>query len=156
MGPGVGHGQEKRGPKPPRVVRCLSVHLVDQLLDQSGKLSVTTFLRAMDKKFSTTEAIIREFYPTKKVAVDALKPEMWAVGEIIDTETGEQLVKAGCQIGEALAPFVEDFLDETITIAKAGIFTILFDQPWNHASKLPGNCKRAYNWDGVLQLINNL
>ena len=58
--------------------------------------------------------------------------------------------------GPTFNVFVEDFLDEAITIAKANIFTILFDQPWNQASKLPGNCKRAYNWDGVLQLINNL
>ena len=59
-------------------------------------------------------------------------------------------------VGPTFNVFVEDFLDEAIAIAKANIFTILFDQPWNQASKLPGNCKRAYNWDGVLQLINNL
>ncbi len=59
-------------------------------------------------------------------------------------------------VGPVFSVFVEDFLDEAITIAKASIFTILFDQPWNQASKLPTNCKRAYNWDDVLQLINNL
>lgn len=58
--------------------------------------------------------------------------------------------------GPSFDVFIEDFLDETITLAKAGIFTILFDQPWNQASQLPDNCKRAYNWDDVLQLINNL
>ena len=40
-----------------------------------------------------------------------------------------------------------------LTIAEAGIFTILFDQPWNQSSKLPANCKRAYNWYDILQLI---
>jgi len=59
-------------------------------------------------------------------------------------------------VGPKFNVFVEDFLDETITIADAGIFTILFDQPWNQTSKLPANCKRAYDWDGVLQLINDL
>jgi len=71
-------------------------------IDQSSKISVTTFLRAMDERFSTTEAIIREFYPTSRVAVDKLKPDMWAVGPIIDKETGEEIVKAGCLIGENL------------------------------------------------------
>ncbi|MBI9015690.1 MAG: DNA-directed RNA polymerase subunit beta [Phycisphaerae bacterium] len=71
-------------------------------IDQSGKIPATTFLRAMDEKYSSTENIIREFYPTKKVAVEKLKAEMWAVGSIIDTETGEEMVKAGCQIGENL------------------------------------------------------
>ncbi len=71
-------------------------------IDQSGKLSATTFLRAMDPRFSSSEAIIREFYPVKKVAVDKLKPEMWTVAPVIDTETGEEIVKAGCQLGENL------------------------------------------------------
>ncbi|MCK5271415.1 MAG: DNA-directed RNA polymerase subunit beta [Sedimentisphaerales bacterium] len=71
-------------------------------IDQSSKLSATTFLRAMDKRFSSTEAIIREFYPTKNIAVDKLGPEMWAVGAIIDKKSGEEIVKAGCQIGENL------------------------------------------------------
>lgn len=58
--------------------------------------------------------------------------------------------------GPTFNVFVEDFLGEATAIAKADIVSILFDQPWNQASKLPANCKRAYNWDGVLQLINDL
>ncbi|MFC2066846.1 hypothetical protein ACFLUO_07355 [Chloroflexota bacterium] len=71
--------------------------------------------------------------------------------QIVFNRRGDKL-----SVGPTFNVFVEDFLDETITIAKAGIFTILFDQPWNQASKLPINCKRAYNWGDVLQLINNL
>ncbi len=70
--------------------------------------------------------------------------------QIVFTRRGNKL-----SVGPTFNVFVEDFLEETITIAKTGIFTILFDQPWNQTSKLPYNCKRAYNWDGVLQLINN-
>ncbi|MBN2376128.1 MAG: DNA-directed RNA polymerase subunit beta [Sedimentisphaerales bacterium] len=72
-------------------------------IDQSSKISATIFLRAMDEKYGTTAEIIRQFHDTKNVAVDNLKPEMWAVGPVIDKETGEVLVKAGCQLGEALA-----------------------------------------------------
>ncbi len=71
--------------------------------------------------------------------------------QIVFNRRGDKL-----SVGPIFSVFVEDFLDEAITIAEAGIFTILFDQPWNQASKLPANCKRACNWDGVLQLINNL
>ena len=71
--------------------------------------------------------------------------------QIVFGERGKKL-----SAGPTFSIFVEDFLDETIAIAKAGIFTILFDQPWNQTSELPANCKRAYNWDGVLQLVNNL
>ena len=57
--------------------------------------------------------------------------------------------------GPKFRVFIEDFLDEATTIAQAGIFTILFDQPWNQALKLPGNCKRATNWNTVIRLINS-
>ena len=52
--------------------------------------------------------------------------------------------------------FVEDFVEEAYAIAEAGIFTILFNQPWNNPASLPKNCKRVYDWDGLLLLINNL
>ncbi len=71
--------------------------------------------------------------------------------QIVFNRRGDKL-----SVGPKFDVFVEDFLDETKTLAEAGIFTILFDQPWNQASKLPANCKRACNWDGVLQQINNL
>ncbi|MCS7034291.1 MAG: DNA-directed RNA polymerase subunit beta, partial [Phycisphaerae bacterium] len=72
-------------------------------IDQSSKIPATTFLRALDKKYSTSEAIIREFYPVETVKVKDLQPSYYAVAPIIDAETGEELVKAGAQIGEALA-----------------------------------------------------
>jgi len=81
-------------------------------IDQSSKLSVTTFLRAMDARFSSTESIIREFYPTRKISVGDLDAEMWVVGSVVDTETGEELVKAGCQIGENLQQIQQSSLKE--------------------------------------------
>ncbi len=71
-------------------------------IDQSSKIPATTFLRAMDEKYGTSEAIIREFYPVSDVTVTQLKPQMYAVEAIVDPESGELLVEAGNQIGEAL------------------------------------------------------
>ncbi len=71
-------------------------------IDQSSKIPATTFLRAMDEKYGTSEAIIREFYPVSAVAVGKLKPQMYAVEAIVDPESGEVLVDAANQIGEAL------------------------------------------------------
>jgi DNA-directed RNA polymerase subunit beta len=71
-------------------------------IDQSSKMSATTFLRALDKKYSTSEAIIREFYPVEMVKVSQLQPSYYAVAAIIDAESGEELVKAGAQLGEAI------------------------------------------------------
>src|SRR3712207_1394954 len=36
-------------------------------IDQSSKIPATTFLRALDEKYSTTESIIREFYQVESV-----------------------------------------------------------------------------------------
>jgi uncharacterized HAD superfamily protein len=59
-------------------------------------------------------------------------------------------------VGPTFDVFVEDFIEEANTIAKAGISTILFDQPWNKTSKLPKNLKRVYEWNTILKLISNL
>lgn len=59
-------------------------------------------------------------------------------------------------VGPTFNTFIEDSPVETMTIARAGVFAILFDQPWNQTFKLPDNCRRVYNWESVLQLINNL
>jgi DNA-directed RNA polymerase subunit beta len=87
-------------------------------IDQSSKISATTFLRAMDERFSETEAIIREFYSTKEVAVDSLKPEMWSVGAIIDNDSGEELVQAGCQISDKLPQIQQSKLKKVEIIEK--------------------------------------
>src|ERR1019366_3833630 len=64
-------------------------------IDQSAKIPATTFLRAMDEKYSTNEALLRAFYETRTCPVGQLKGDYYAVGSIVDTETGEEIVKSG-------------------------------------------------------------
>src|SRR4051812_25511492 len=71
-------------------------------IDQSSKIPATTFLRALDRKYSSSESIIKEFYQTENVKMKDLQAAYYAVGAIIDAETGEELVKPGAQIGESL------------------------------------------------------
>src|SRR5204863_9243257 len=107
-------------------------------IDQSSKIPATTFLRALDKKYSTTDSIIREFYtvetiktkelpnphPPKgsaeKVNADAVRTAQayYAAMPIIDAETGEELVKAGAQIGEALGKIVASGLKSLEVVTK--------------------------------------
>ena len=72
-------------------------------IDQSSKIPATVFLRAISPDLGATEDIIRLFYPTKSVAAGKLSPEMWAVGPIVDTETGEIIVEAGAQISDKVS-----------------------------------------------------
>ncbi|MHC4644626.1 MAG: DNA-directed RNA polymerase subunit beta [Planctomycetota bacterium] len=72
-------------------------------IDQSSKIPATIFLRAMAPEFGTTEEIIRLFYSTRTVSAAKLTPNMWAVGAIVDVETGEIIVKAGGLIGDKVS-----------------------------------------------------
>jgi len=63
-------------------------------IDQSSKIPATVFLRAIDSRYGTTDEILRLFYETKKVALNKLTPMMWAVEPIVDSETGEIIVKS--------------------------------------------------------------
>ena len=71
-------------------------------IDQSSKIPATTFLRAMAPEYGRTEDLLRLFYKTEQVPVKKLTPMMWAVGPIVDTETGEILVEAGAQLGDSV------------------------------------------------------
>src|SRR6266568_3407785 len=62
-------------------------------IDQSGKFSAMTLLRAMDPEYSTDDMIIKAFLETKDLKVtEANRAAMegnYAVGDVIDPETGE-------------------------------------------------------------------
>ena len=87
----------------------LSVNKKDALIlriDQSSRIPATTFLRCVDKNLGTAEEIIREFYPTKTVAVDQIQPETYLVQAFVDPDTGEELIPAGGQVGENLTKII--------------------------------------------------
>jgi len=75
-------------------------------IDQSAKIPATTFLRALasDPAQATNEALIKTFYGERirNARPASLKPEMYAVSDIVDPESGDVLVKGGCQIGDAV------------------------------------------------------
>src|SRR2546421_377238 len=87
-------------------------------IDQSSKIPATTFLRALDKKYSSTEQIIKEFYQVEHVKVGQLQAAYYAAGPIIDAETGEELVKAGAQLAEAINKIQASSLKTIDVVAK--------------------------------------
>ncbi len=88
-------------------------------IDQSSKIPATVFLRAIAPEYGTTEDILRLFYPTKTVAVGKLSPDMWAVGPIVDTETGEILVESGGQISDKVSVIQQSELKKVEVITEA-------------------------------------
>ncbi len=88
-------------------------------IDQSTKIAASTFLRAIQEDFSTTDAILNEFYTVESVTVGKLKPEHYAAAAIIDTESGEELVGAGHQIGEAIGKVQASALKKVSVITNA-------------------------------------
>jgi DNA-directed RNA polymerase subunit beta len=69
-------------------------------IDQSTKMAATTFLRCLDESVSSTDALLALFYEVSEVKAADVLPEHWAAESIVDTETGEELVHVGRQIGE--------------------------------------------------------
>ncbi len=72
-------------------------------IDQSGKFSAMTLLRAMDPAYSTDADILHAFYPTESLAVTPNNREKLegavAVGDVIDPETGEIYLESGETLG---------------------------------------------------------
>jgi DNA-directed RNA polymerase subunit beta len=68
-------------------------------IDQSGKFSAMTLLRAMDPDYSTDADILRAFYSTEAVKLTPANRGRLegsrAVGDIIDPQTGEVYVDSG-------------------------------------------------------------
>src|SRR4051794_23089811 len=109
-------------------------------IDQSSKIPATTFLRALDKKYSTTDAIIKEFYSVEKVKVGELQSGYYAASPIIDAETGEELVKAAAQIGEALNKIQASSLKHVEAVTKVAdpliLHTLADDNATSHEDAL--------------------
>jgi DNA-directed RNA polymerase subunit beta len=79
---------------------------ISMRIDQSSKIPATMFLRAMDEKYGNTPAIIREFYETEKVDAEQLRPQVYLVEGWVDPDSGEEVVPAGGQVGDALNQIV--------------------------------------------------
>ncbi|MFO0856993.1 MAG: DNA-directed RNA polymerase subunit beta [Phycisphaerales bacterium] len=72
-------------------------------IDQSTKLTATTFLRCLDESVAETSTLLSLFYEISEIKSENAKPEHWAAESIIDTESGEELVHVGRQLGDAAA-----------------------------------------------------
>ena len=91
-------------------------------IDQSGKFSSMTLLRAMSPAFSTDEAILEAFHEV--IEIDTASPRAatelegrTACGDIIDPMTGEVLAESGVTISKTLAEILAD--------AKIGVVKVL-------------------------------
>jgi DNA-directed RNA polymerase subunit beta len=109
-------------------------------IDQSSKIPATTFIRALDQKYSTTESIIREFYAVENVKTTQLQVTHYVVAPVIDAETGEEIVKAGAQIGEALGKIQASDLKTLAVVTKVSdplvLNTLAEDQAGSHEEAL--------------------
>src|SRR5437867_3943731 len=75
-------------------------------IDQSGKFSAMTLLRAMDPEYSTDADILKAFYPTEVVKLTPANrgrlENCRAIGDIIDPQTGEVYVDSGVTLTKEL------------------------------------------------------
>ncbi len=87
-------------------------------VDQSAKIPATSFIRALDENFGETGKIIEEFYDVTHVKPKDLKAEYYAAQSIIDAETGEELLKAGAQLGEHVEKLQASDMEKVAVVTK--------------------------------------
>jgi DNA-directed RNA polymerase subunit beta len=71
-------------------------------IDQSTKIAATTFLRALDESYASIDRILETFYTVADVKVEKLRPEHYSAETILDQDTGEEILRPGQQIGDAI------------------------------------------------------
>ena len=128
----------------------LSVSKKDVLqikIDQSGKFSATLYIRALSEEYSTNEALISLFYPTKKVKFRSLKSAeaslvgKHSVSDIVETKTGEILVPSAGVITEEIIPSILEAGIKEVDIIEVVedpliLNTILEDETNSHENAL--------------------
>ncbi|MDX2147277.1 MAG: DNA-directed RNA polymerase subunit beta [Planctomycetota bacterium] len=77
------------------------------------------------ERVATTEAVIGIFYEQDSLPADQVKPEHWAAENIIDLETGEEIVHVGRQIGDAASKIIESNLKKVRVIQNPSDVLIL-------------------------------
>ena len=101
-------------------------------IDQSGKFSAITLLRAMDPAYSSTASILQEFFPIEKIKLKAKDARhrlvgdvennimpMYAADDVIDPETGEVYLDAG-------KPFTSDKVDKAMLSQLTEVLAIAY------------------------------
>ncbi len=104
-------------------------------IDQSTKIPATTFLRALDEDFSTTEKLIEAFYETESIRVTELTEDHSVAKAVIDEDTGEELLPIGARVGDRLDSIIASDL-KTIEViagnADALILNTIADEKQTH------------------------
>ncbi len=88
-------------------------------IDQSTKIPATTFLRALNEDYSTTEQLIRTFYDVQTIKVTELTADHFVAAPVIDTDTGEELLPIGAQVGDKIDEIVGSALKTIDVVAGA-------------------------------------
>src|SRR6476620_8498761 len=101
-------------------------------IDQSGKFSAMTLLRAMSPEYSSDEAILKAFYETETVKTSdpkaAAKLEgRIACGDVVEPTTGEVLIESGTTSSKTQAQILADAnLGAILVLKEANDPLILF------------------------------
>ncbi len=94
-------------------------------IDQSTKIPATTFLRALEEAYSSTDKLLETFYDVQTIKAADLRPEHYVAAPIIDAETGEEMVPLGGQVGEKIEEVLASPIEKVAIIANPSDMLIL-------------------------------
>lgn len=103
-------------------------------IDKSGKFPITIFIRALDEKFSTDEALLSLFYDKEKIVVKGTNPAKKLIGQTLaapiklgneeDKEKeGISLIPAGTLLTETVVEAILNHDLKSVTVLKSRVAT---------------------------------
>lgn len=70
--------------------------------------------------------------------------------------TNLKITKAEICKKESIDIFIDDHINNVLSVSLAGIPSLLLDQPWNRNEPLPNGVKRVYSWGDILNEIDQI
>jgi DNA-directed RNA polymerase subunit beta len=112
-------------------------------IDQSTKLAATTFLRCLDEQISDRRDPVAVLRGRGRQAPSKLRAEDWAAHTIIDTETGEELVTVGRQIGESKLEAIMESKLKTVAVIRNPSDPLILNTSRRRSSSSSGRWRRT-------------
>ena len=94
-------------------------------IDQSTKIPATTFLRAIDERYSATDMLLRTFYDVATVKAKDIRPEHIAASPIVDPQTGEEIVPLGSTVEDRIEQVLASGVKTAEVVTNASDMLIL-------------------------------
>ncbi|MCF7843276.1 HAD hydrolase-like protein [Candidatus Gracilibacteria bacterium] len=99
-----------------------------------------------------TKKLLQHFYTNEIKSWDKIFSKIHFVGTV--GGKNKTITKAEVCLHEGIDIFIEDNVHNAVSVALAGIPSLLLNQPWNENETIPDTVKRVYSWEEIVNEVN--